>query len=38
MNTGNNIDGAMNDISDNINPANANDETDALYLFRCLLL
>ena len=32
MNTGNNIDGATNDISDSINPANANantnDETD----------
>ena len=36
MNTGNNIDGATNDISDSINPANANananDETDALHL------
>ena len=36
MNTGNNIDGATNDTSDSINPANANanasDETDALHL------
>ena len=40
MNTGNNIDGATNDISDSINPANANananantnNETDALHL------
>ena len=36
MSAGNNIDGATNDISDSINPANANananDETDALHL------
>jgi hypothetical protein len=28
MNTGNNIDGATNDISDSINPANANANTN----------
>ena len=32
MNTGNNIDGATNNISDSMNLANANDETDALHL------